>query len=414
MMAMASTGVTGQSEPKPIPPSRVYPEEGGAGRMAKLWRNRVEFYPFFAIYYFWLNTALASLQVKNRPGIVSLGLATIPSLVLITIATIKTREEVLSSRFQDGMITFHPFKYAAKNSLEGRRYIRWAYGVVIAVVLVSTYLHHWQPQVLNVPSNRDVTAWKNPTFETSAVYQRATQEEREEILANGVPNSSLREQFSIDLIGIILSLFCFLHCRKTFGFWMASCFLLGSFIYTGLEESMWILIGRFFTTKGTYWFTKGFFWFFETPVMACIGWFYIAYSCVLVAGKVFPNMSLRGRALIGGLTAMGIDLWCDPVVTSPEIISWVWTSGDILNVFGIPHTNFIGWFLLIFIFALFWEGYLPRWEIRWGRNKAATVLLVSLFGTKLGILVGFIVWSIILSILFTIFLGGAVHIPPGW
>jgi len=308
----------------------------------------------------------------------------------------------------------YPFKYAPKHSKEGRAYIYIAYLLLLVVILASTYLHHVQPHILNVPSNTDVTLWKNPTWEKSALYHRANEPERQKILAEGVPNSSIKVQFITDIVSMLLGLICFLHCRKTFGFWMASCFLLGSFVYTGLEESMWILIGRYFIPNGTYWFTKGGFWFFETPFIACIGWFYIAYSCLLVAGKVFPKMSIGWRSLIGGLIAMGIDLWTDPIVTSPEIISWVWTSADVLNIFGVPHTNFIGWFLLIFVFALFWEGLLPRWEEKWGRNKAATVLLISLFGVKVAILIGFFMWSTILSIIFNLTCGGPIHIPSGW
>ncbi|MBN1636566.1 MAG: hypothetical protein JW920_08635 [Deltaproteobacteria bacterium] len=58
---------------------------------SKIWKNRVEFYPYASIYLFWfLGSFVSSLRVQNRPGIVALGLITIPSILLITIATIKT------------------------------------------------------------------------------------------------------------------------------------------------------------------------------------------------------------------------------------------------------------------------------------------------------------------------------------
>jgi len=61
----------------------------------KIWKNRVEFYPYLSIYLFWfLGSLLSSLRVQNRPGIVTLGLVTIPSILLITIATIKTYKEL--------------------------------------------------------------------------------------------------------------------------------------------------------------------------------------------------------------------------------------------------------------------------------------------------------------------------------
>jgi Carotenoid biosynthesis protein len=301
-----------------------------------------------------------------------------------------------------------------------------AYGLLLLVILGSTYLHHFQPHVLQVPDNTDIAAWKHPAFEHTVIYDRLKEEEREKLLANGVPaGDQLLAQFLVmDLFTILLGWVCFQHARRHYGFWMASCFLIGSFVFTGLEESMWILIGRFSPQStasplgepvyGTYWFTKGGFWFFETPLTACVGWFFLAYSCVLVAGKAFPKMGLLGRATVGGLIAMGIDLWMDPVATSAGMMNWVWAKGDVLLVFGIPHTNFLGWFLLIFLFAIFWEN-LPRFEQRWGRAKATLVFYGIIFATEVAILVFFMVWIAILgNMLSHAGIGQAVTIPKGW
>jgi hypothetical protein len=307
-----------------------------------------------------------------------------------------------------------------------------AFGLLLLVILGSTYMHHFQPQVLQVPSNTDIASWTNPAFENTVIYERMTDGAKEKLLSEGVPGGDqLIAQFlGMDLLTILLGWICFRHARKYCGFWMASCFLIGSFVFTGLEESMWILLGRFNpeTTSsplgepvyGTYWFTKGGFWFFETPVTACIGWFFLAYSCVLVAGKVFPRMGLLGRATVGGLIAMGIDLWLDPIATSPETMnwlgamSWVWAKGDVLLVFGIPHTNFIGWFLLIFLFAIFWEN-LPRFEERWGRARATLIFYGIIFCTEIAILIFFMIWIAILGSLFaSMGIEQAVTIPKGW
>ena len=61
----------------------------------KIWDNRLEFYPYLSITLFWfLGSFMSSFQVKNRPGIVALGVVTIPSVVLITIATVRTYREL--------------------------------------------------------------------------------------------------------------------------------------------------------------------------------------------------------------------------------------------------------------------------------------------------------------------------------
>ncbi len=307
-----------------------------------------------------------------------------------------------------------------------RRFGRIVFGLLLLAILASTCVHHLRPEILQVPDNTDIASWTNPAFEQTVLYDRLTEEARERLLSEGVPQGdNLLFQFLVmDLFTILLGWICFRHANEHFGFWMASCFLIGSFVFTGLEESMWILLGRFQpeTTSspvgepvyGTYWFTKGGFWFLETPITACIGWFFIAYSCVLVAGKVFPKMGLVGRATVGGLIAVGIDLWMDPIATSPELMNWVWAKGDVLLVLGIPHTNFVGWFLLIFLFALFWEN-LPRFEQRWGRAKATGLFYAMIFATEIAILLFFVVWIQVLGNLFSLAgIEGAVAIPQGW
>jgi hypothetical protein len=63
--------------------------------LSKIWKNRIEFYPYISIYLFWFfGSFLSSLRVQNRPGIVTLGLITIPSILLITIAFVKTYREL--------------------------------------------------------------------------------------------------------------------------------------------------------------------------------------------------------------------------------------------------------------------------------------------------------------------------------
>jgi hypothetical protein len=63
--------------------------------LKKLWKNRVEFYPYVSIFLFWfLGSFMSSFRVQNRPGIFALGLVTIPSITLIAIATIRTYREL--------------------------------------------------------------------------------------------------------------------------------------------------------------------------------------------------------------------------------------------------------------------------------------------------------------------------------
>jgi uncharacterized membrane protein len=300
-----------------------------------------------------------------------------------------------------------------------------AYGLLFLTILVSTYLHHLQPQILRVPDNGDPTAWYNPTLDQTILADGLTGDQRARFLDEGVPmGTDLPAQFGADLFTILLAWLCFVHARRHFGFWMASCFLMGSFVFTGLEETLWILSGRFFgglvnnplgeTAWGTYWFTRGGCWFLETPIVACLGWFFIAYTCVLTAGKVFPRTGLWGRAAIGGLIAVGIDMWMDPIQTSPEVMAWVWGKADPLLLFGIPHYNFLGWFLLIFLFAVIWEK-LPQMEERWGRPAATTRFVGIILTVPFGIVFFLWAWLFLLgSFLALLGVEQTLHIPKGW
>jgi uncharacterized membrane protein len=185
-------------------------------------------------------------------------------------------------------------------------------------------------------------------------------------------------------------------------------FLGGSFVFTGIEESMWILLGRYASElqaalpssqtavlgqggqeiSGTYYFTRGFFWFIETPLLACLGWFFVAYSCVYVANLILPRARLGFRAAAGGLLAMNLDLWLDPVQTHETFKSWIWAQADRINIFSIPLSNFMGWFLLIFLFALVFER-LPDMVKRWGPAQAALYFYGVLFALEIGILIFF-------------------------
>jgi hypothetical protein len=61
----------------------------------KVWRNRIEFYPYLSIYLFWfLGSFVSSFQVQNRPGIVALGVVSLPSVLLITVAAVRTYREL--------------------------------------------------------------------------------------------------------------------------------------------------------------------------------------------------------------------------------------------------------------------------------------------------------------------------------
>jgi len=57
----------------------------------KIWRNRLEFYPYLAILAFWFfGSFVQALTLLHRPVIVALGLVTIPAIGLVAVAMVRT------------------------------------------------------------------------------------------------------------------------------------------------------------------------------------------------------------------------------------------------------------------------------------------------------------------------------------
>ena len=312
-------------------------------------------------------------------------------------------------------------EYYQLNAPAERTFVWITFGALAIIILLSTYLHHFMPSVLHVPSNTDVSSWTMPTFDKTWVYDRMNEAERQLVRTRGVPGTSFITIFLYDALSLLGAWLCFAHARKSFNLTMATSFLVGSFVFTGLQETIMILTGRFWmgggrvdpTVFGSYWFPQGLLWFLETPVWVCLCWFIIAYSCVWVADKVFPGLPLWRRAVIGALIAVIIDLWEDPVLTSPELLKWVWAKGDHIGILGIPHGNFIGWFFLIFIFAILWERWLPRLMIRFNPVKGGFLFLGVIFCSNIFVLTVLLIWGTIANKLFP----QGLYIPPqswGW
>jgi len=59
--------------------------------MRKIWKNRLEFYPYLAIFNVWfLGCYLASLGVHDKPGITKLGWITLPTIIVFIISVVRT------------------------------------------------------------------------------------------------------------------------------------------------------------------------------------------------------------------------------------------------------------------------------------------------------------------------------------
>lgn len=255
---------------------------------------------------------------------------------------------------------------AAPPTAAERRVVRGLLGMLAVAVAASSVLHHGAPGVLDVPPN------------------------------DGVPRADPATLLFADGFAALLAWLCFRHARVALGLYRATLFLVGSFVFTGLEETLWILWGRWDPRLGgTYYFTKGFFWFLETPVSACLGWFFLAYASVHIAQILLPRAGTWAHATLGGLLATSLDLWVDPVQTHAAHRAWVWLSPTPVRILSIPLSNFVGWFLLIFLFALVFA----RRPVRPGSAGDAAGFFGTLVALEIAILVGFVAFGAALGAL---------------
>jgi len=265
--------------------------------------------------------------------------------------------------------------------------------IITVIVIFSTILHHLYPYILQVPNVRG-------------------------------PYSS--EPIWIDLIISDLIIFGFAsvtvyHGIKSIGKFKTFCFLYGTVLFAGLEECIWILGGRFkIIPFETYFFTRGGLWLLEIPFDTCLAWFVISYSCLYITKIIFPNRIYIFHAFIAGILAVSLDLFMDPVMVNLGSVSrysdskgnWVWLNNpkESFSIFSIPFNNFIGWFLVIFLFIVYYGYILDDEKIKSrGKNKS----LLIFFGFIPFLLIICVIFIVVIYFIFNSFLIGINIIPIG-
>ncbi|MHA2390406.1 MAG: carotenoid biosynthesis protein [Promethearchaeota archaeon] len=262
---------------------------------------------------------------------------------------------------------------------------------MVFIIASTTILHHLFPEILRVPSIRGPYTI-NPTW-LDLLY--------------------------IDSLTIILSSILIYHGIKTQGKFKTICFFYGSIIFSGLEECMWILTGRFnILPFETYFFTRGGLWFIEIPLSVCLVWFIFAWSCVYVAEIIFPNKKYVFHAFIAGIFAVSLDLFIDPMMVNLGVTSmfpdsegmWVWLSdpSEIFSIFSIPFFNFLGWFFVIFGFSWLYGHILDDQKVESRGIKKSSLLFIV--GIPLVILSIFFI-ILLINYIIQPFLGGINLIP---
>lgn len=198
--------------------------------------------------------------------------------------------------------------------------------------------------------------------------------------------------FSCALLGVILPLdiivsignlnlyflfgFVILHSSKAMGNKKTAIFMSMTFLFGLFSELIGVKFGWFY---GNYYYTSSVphFFFGLVPLAIPFTWtilMYIGYTLtnLLLVGfggekpKKTDNLwylvtMIILLSFIGGLVALNLDMILDPVAILPPSPGWVWIHGG--PYYGIPISNFVGWFLItagvILIFRVY-ESFLEK------------------------------------------------------
>jgi len=134
------------------------------------------------------------------------------------------------------------------------------------------------------------------------------------------------------------------------------------FEYLGVTFG-WIFGSYYYTNTSPLFFNK-------LPLATPFSWAFMVYVCYTTSVYILqPLLQASASALFlvpiyTGLLCVTLDLLIDPVATDPRIRGWIWLKTG--RYFGIPLSNFIGWFAtgltsttLFAVYNTFCNGNIP-------------------------------------------------------
>ena len=154
-------------------------------------------------------------------------------------------------------------------------------------------------------------------------------------------------------IFIPMFIFAWFHGTRRYGFknmviWFAITWIVSVFV-----EGLSITTGFPF---GHYYYREGLglrIW--NVPIFIMVSYFAIVYTSWTVTHAVLGcfNKKIEGiyKVIVPITTALLMTMW--DLVTDPQASTiggiWVWRDGG--NYFGVPISNFIGWFFVVYVFS---------------------------------------------------------------
>ncbi len=187
-------------------------------------------------------------------------------------------------------------------------------------------------------------------------------------LVTTIASLAMNNLSTMQLLGttqtLLLVAFAVWHAIMRYGFKGLAVFFLASQIVSHALENLSISTGFPF---GNYHYSQGLAFLFQVPIVIGIAYFAYGYLAWMVANVLLGKLDERLKqwaTVILPLTAAFVmvmwDVVMDPINSTVRHY-WIWEEGGGYN--GVPLTNYLGWFLTVYlfyqIFALYVRAYAP-------------------------------------------------------
>ena len=177
------------------------------------------------------------------------------------------------------------------------------------------------------------------------------------------------------LVGIGLALF---HASRHWPREEVIIFFASCFTYALFFEDMNIQLSEDYAYNKEAWLVVH-----NTMLVIALGWCIIAYCLVFTinTNPVLKSWNPVEKGILAGLLGLTIDLGIDATAFAYGL--WYWEGGVF---FGVPLTNFVGWFAALFTFV-FSSEYLKEKGRNWPFEKRLKARLFAIFPDYGGLLV---------------------------
>lgn len=171
-----------------------------------------------------------------------------------------------------------------------------------------------------------------------------------------------KEIFEI-IIFPVIPLLAFLHGSKRYGFKHMAVFFVITWLISNFFESLSIGTGFPF---GNYHYTADIPRVFEVPFVIMIAYFGMGYMAwtlghIMIGqyGSKLKGVSIFLAPFIASFIMVMWDVVMDPL-TSTIGKEWIWEDGG--NYYGVPISNYFGWFFVVYVFMQTFALYIAKFD----------------------------------------------------